>query len=295
MTPETILTMLRQVSEFKLFVFSGTVITPGTIATVLVILLVTLALSALTRRGIRRLFRRRKVEDEGTTAAINRLTHYAFLLVGTGIALQTAGFNLNALFAAGAVFAVGIGFAMKNIVENFVAGVILLVERSIKPGDVLEVDRAVVRVEKMGIRTTIVHTRDGEHLIVPNSVLAQSTVKNFTLKRAAYRVRAVVGVEYGSDMEQVRGTLERVARDLPWQLKGRAPLVLLLRFGDSSVDYEVSAWIADPWDARQALSRMHEAIWWAFKEQGVTIAFPQLDVHFDAPVEQGFGKLAAVG
>ena len=295
MTWNDVLTTLQRVADYKLMDIGGAALTPGNIAAALLIMLVTLLLSGLTRRGIQRVFRRRHVEDAGTAAAVNRLVHYVFLLVGVGVALQTAGFNLTALFAAGAVFAVGLGFAMKNIVENFVAGVILLVERSIKPGDVLEAQGVVVKVEAMGIRTTIVQSRDGDHLIVPNSVLAQSTVKNYTLKKAAYRVRATVGVVYGADMAQVRQTLERVAREIPDRMTDREPQVMMLQFGNNSVDFEVAVWFADPWLSRPALSRLNEAIWWALKEQGVTIAFPQVDVHFDPPVAEGLARLSAVG
>src|SRR4030095_8726722 len=103
-----------------------------------------------------------------------------FIVVGLTLALHLAGIKLGAVFAAGAVFAVGLGFAMQNIAQNFVSGVILLVERSIEPGDVIEVNTQVVRVHQMGIRATLVRTLDDEDMIVPNSILVQTTVKNYT-------------------------------------------------------------------------------------------------------------------
>ena len=273
----------------------GTLVTPMTLVTVLAILLATIGVSRMLRRGIERLALHRQIQDKGTVGAVSRLLHYVVLLIGFGIAFQTAGFNLTALFAAGAVFAVGLGFAMKNIVENFVAGVILLAEGTIKPGHVLELEGRVVKVMEMGIRTTIVQTRDGEHLIVPNSVLAQSSVVNFTLSRSDYRVRAAVGVVYKSDMAQVREILEAVANETHLDATSRRPQVLLLGFGDNSVNWEVAIWMNSPWDSRVVLSRLNEAIWFALKEQDIVIAFPQLDVHFDAPVEDGFRKLAVAG
>jgi small-conductance mechanosensitive channel len=284
-----------EILNTKLFTLGDTQVTLMTLVTAVFIVFLTLVISRLLRRGVERLARRRRIQDEGSVAAVSRLVHYLVLLVGIGVALDTAGVNLNALFAAGAVFAVGIGFAMKNIVENFVAGVILLIEGSIKPGNILEVEGRVVRVIQMGIRTTIVQTRDGEHLIVPNSVLGQSTVKNFTLARAVYRVRALVGVVYASDMALVRQILEGVAQNIHLDDTGRAPQVLLLGFGDNSVNWEVAVWMTDPWLSRQVLSRLNEAIWWALKERGIVIAFPQLDVHFDPPVAEGFARIAAVG
>jgi len=199
---------------------------------------------------------------------------------------------LSTLFAAGAVFAVGLGFAMQNVAQNFVSGVILMVERSIKPGDILMVEDQMVRVERMGIRSTIVRNRDEEELIVPNSILAQGSVKNYTLTDNLYLLKAEVGVVYGSDMKLVREVLERTARGIPWRVEKEEPRILLRQFGSSSVDFQVFIWVDQPWISRRLLSDANERIWWALKEAGVTIAFPQLDVHFDAPVEESFRLVA---
>ena len=280
--------------KYQLFVLGGTKVTLKTLLIVVVILIVTYLLSWGVRRAITGVFSRRGLEADGNVQAIARLTHYGVLLVGFGVALQTAGFNLNAFFAAGAVFAIGIGFALQNLMQNFVAGVILLLERAIKPGDVLEVEERIVRVVQMGIRATIVRTRDGDHMIVPNSLLVQSTVKNYTLKGSVFRVRAKVGVTYGSDMKLVKETLEAVMLGVEWRLPNRDPIILLTDFGDNSVNFDASVWVANPWDKPKLLSEINQAIWWALKEQGIVIAFPQLDVHFDPPVEQGLSQLAAV-
>lgn len=280
------------VLETKLFVLGGTQVTFKTILTVALILLVTYLLSRGIRRALVGVFRRRGLAEDGNVLAITRLVHYGVLLIGVGVALQTAGFNLNALFAAGAVFAIGIGFALQNVMQNFVSGVILLIERAIKPGDVLEVESKEVKVIRMGIRSTIVRTRDGDHMIVPNSVLVQSTVKNYTLKNSVYRIRAKVGVVYGSDMKVVIETLEEVMRSIDWRLPDHDPIVLLEEFGDNSVNFDASVWVRNPWDRPKLLSQLNQAIWWALKEKGIVIAFPQLDVHFDPPVEQGLSRLA---
>jgi len=285
---------LEQLVSVKLFTVGGTTVTPRTVVVALLILAVFALLSRLIQRAVQRAFRHRGVKAEGNVGAISRLIHYGVVLVGVGVALQTAGFDLTALFAAGAVFAVGIGFAMQNIAQNFVSGVILLAERAIKPNDVVEVGGRVVRVVKIGIRATIVRTRDGEHMIVPNSQLVQSTVKNYTLEDSIYRVRAKVGLVYGADIAVALETLEQVARAIEWRLAERDPIVLLTGFGDSSVDFDISVWIDDPWESARLLSQLNQAVWWALKEKGLTIAFPQLDVHFDPPVATGFEKLTAV-
>jgi potassium-dependent mechanosensitive channel len=202
------------------------------------------------------------------------------------LALQSAGIKLTAVFAAGAVFAVGFGFAMQNIAQNFVSGVILLIERTIKPGDVLEIGGSIVKVMKMSIRATIVRTLDDEDIIVPNSTLVQSNVKNYTLEDNLYRVKVVVGVAYESDLKLVREVLEKTTADVPWRDRAYPPRVLLVNFGASSVDYETSAWMHDPFNYRIASSDLREAIWWAFKRANITIAFPQVDVHFPQALAQ---------
>lgn len=282
--------------QVKLFEIGGTPISVATIVTVLGILTLTLVASHVLQRATVQAFRLKGARQEGTVRAVTRLVHYITLLIGFGVAIQTMGINLGALFAAGAIFAVGLGFAMQSIAQNFVSGVILLVERSIKPGDVVTVTDQIVKVTKMGIRATIVETRDGENLIVPNSVLIQSTVKNFTMGDEKFRVRIAVGVSYSSDMERVKAGLQEVAAALTakWDVKDEKPLVAMTAFGDSSVTFEIGVWMHNPWEHRIATGELHEAVWAKFKELGVVIAFPQLDLHVDERVVQALlGKTPA--
>ncbi len=260
-------------------------VTPVTLLTVVVIFLIANWISRLLQGAIRSamLLKLDRV-DQGTIAVIERLTHYLVVALGLGVGLQTAGVDLSALFAAGAVFAVGVGFAMQNIAQNFVSGVIVLVERVIRPGDVLELEGQVVRVEEMGIRSTVVRTLSDEFLIVPNSSLAQNTIKNFTLRDPSLRVRARVGVAYASDLRLVRQVLLAAADGVEGQEPGREPVLLLRDFGSSSVDFELSIWIDDPWRRDLRASDLRDAIWWALQDAAITISFPQIDVHFD-PVE----------
>jgi small-conductance mechanosensitive channel len=232
-------------------------------------------------------------EDVGAVHVTTRLLHYSIVVVGFSVALQTAGVDLRALFTAGAVFAVGIGFAMQNIAQNFVSGVILLVEHSIRPGDILEIEGKQVRVVEMGIRSTRVRSRDDEVLIVPNSTLVQTTVRSYTLLDTLCRVRVTVGVAYTSDMGAVREALEGAARALPIRSVTKDPMVLLADFAASSVDWEVSIWIDDPWNLRPSASKLREAIWSALTDRQIRIAYPQIDVHLDEPVVAALGPRAA--
>lgn len=279
--------------DVKLFDLGTTPITVGTVVVMLAVLLVTWLMSWVVRRAIRKAFKLRGLEDEGTVGVVTRLTHYLLLGAGLFAALRVAGIDLSALFAAGALFAVALGFAMQNMTANFVSGVILLSERAIKPGDVLQIEGKLVRVRDMGIRATIVRTLDDEDLIIPNTILVQSTVTNHTFRDNLMRLRVTVGVSYGSDMRQVRQVLAEAAEGIVWRYPDKGPVVLLTDFGNSSVDFEVSVWIEDPWRSRWGRSDLREAIWWALKDAGITIAFPQLDLHLDEPVVESIRRLRA--
>ncbi len=252
------------------------------ILTFLFFFAVTVGISRLLRRALTRSHVIKRVTDVGTVGVIERLVHYGVMAVGLTFALSAAGVNLNGLVTAGAAFAVGIGFALQGVALNFVSGLILLVERAIKPGDILHVQGDRVRVQRMGIRTTIVRSRNEEDLIIPNSILAQSTVRNFTFLDKRCRVACVIGVSYSSDVQEVFSVLLATAQAFSPRQKKPEPRVLLTGFGASSVDFEVSIWTKDAWNDRVAQSNLYSAIWDALKAAEIEIAFPQLDVHLDS-------------
>lgn len=283
---------VRTVVRTPLFEVADTEITLEKLIWSLLFLVFTLAVSWVARRAIARAFRARGITDEGTVGVPQRLLHYAILIVGITIILHNLGLDLSALFAAGAVFAIAIGFAFQNIMQNFVSGVLLLLERAIKPGDVLSVDGTMARVVHMGLRSTVVRTLDEEELIVPNSNLVQSTVQNYTMRDSLMRLRAPVGVTYSSDVDRVFEVLAEAAASVPGQVQGHRPVVQLTLFGSSSIDFEVSIWIDKPWNQRRLRSQLNHAMWRGLREAGIVIAFPQLDVHFD---EQVVEKLRPAG
>lgn len=277
-----LLSVISEIASKPLFSIAGTTVTLFSIALFFLLLLITITVSLLLQRGLRRALKNKFSKRAGTLEALMRLLHYFILIVGFSVALQFVGINLSALFAAGAVFAIAIGFAMQNVVQNFVAGVILLLERSIKPGDVLEVEGKIVKVVDMRIRTTIARTLVDEELILPNTVFSQSTVKNYTLKDNFYRLGVVVGVSYESDVDHVMRVMEETARKVSWRLPEPEPTVRFQEFGPSSIDFGVYVSIDDPWQQRVYMSDLRRKVWYALKAAGITIAYPQIDVHFDS-------------
>lgn len=270
---------IRSIFGIEIFHIGETPVTLASIATIAVILLLTYWISRGIQRVLTRAMLRGGLSEQGTVTTVTKLMHYFVLFLGLTVALQTVGVSLTSIFAAGAFVAVGVGFALQNILQNFVGGVILLAERSITEHDVLLVDGEMILVERIGARSTIARNRDDQQRIIPNSSLVQSTVVNYTLSDTTYRIRARVGVAYASDMEKVEAALHRAALQVIDRDPTREPVTLLLEFGDSSVVWEVSIWATDPWVARITLSDMNKAIWRVLKEEGITIAFPQLDVH----------------
>jgi small-conductance mechanosensitive channel len=291
-----ILQSIQRVVATELFMIGNTPISVSTLISVVLVMIATVWVSRAVRKLMEGAMSRRGGRP-GVIGAATGLVHYTIIVCGIGVSLGTAGIDVTALFAAGAIFAVGLGFAMQNIAQSFVAGVVLHTERTIRPGDVLEVQGKIVRVLDIGIRAAVAQTRDGEDIIIPNSTLIQETVKNYTLKAATVRIRVPVGVVYGSDMALVKTTLSEVAESAgsKWAVPDSAPLIVMTGFGNHSVNWEVGIWMDDPWEWRPAISALHEAIWWAFKEKGIVIAFPQLDVHLDAPVMESLEKLSSRG
>jgi len=237
--------------------------------------------SRMLRQGIDRRLRQDSHNDEATICTYKNIARVIVMIPGFLISLHVFGINLSSLFTTSGLFAVALAFAMKDTAENYVSGMLLRVERIIKPGDVLETGGAMVRVKSIGFRATIVRTKDEKDLIIPNSQLAQDRIVNYTYKDTDCRFETTVGVAYASDLKKVREVLESVCYQLDWASPQHKPSVILFGFGDSAVNYKIRVWIENPWDAggRQAL--LNEAIWWGLKEAGIVMAYPQLDVHVD--------------
>jgi small-conductance mechanosensitive channel len=222
----------------------------------------------------------RRRMDEGARLSIVRLMHYALVLVGFLIALSALGFELKNVTIIGGALGVGIGFGMQAIVSNFVSGLILLFERPIKVGDVIQLsDGQQGRVLNLGLRATTVQTFDRAEIVVPNADLIANQVTNWTLGDRGMRLSIPVGVAYGSDVETVMRELLAAAMENDRVLKDPRPVVLFLNFGDSSLDFQLRVWIADFGDRRIIQSDLIRDIDRRFRAEGIEIPFPQRDLH----------------
>ena len=215
-----------------------------------------------------------------------RVSRFVFWALGILVALHVVGVNLSAFFTTGGLLAVALGLSLKSILENYVGGLIIKSDDSIKHGDVLDIDGQMVLVKSIGIRATVVRTKDDSDILIPNSLLVQGKIGNYTRRDSLCRLWTSVGVSYSSDLKQVREVLEEVCRNFGGLSAQRAPVVLLTDFGNSSVNYQVTVWIEEPWNSRVIKSKLNETVWWALKAAGIEIAFPQLGVHLDKSADE---------
>jgi len=218
--------------------------------------------------------------DHGAAASLQRIGIYCLWLLYGLFSLNLLGISLNnfALIAGG--LSVGIGFGMQAIISNFVSGLILLFDRSIQPGDVIEVGGVWAKVMSVNIRNTEVQTFDNAKIFVPNSTLISNQVTNWTHRNDVnIRRDVLVGVAYGSDVQLVKKLMLEAATEHPAVLATPEAWVIFNNFGPSSLDFIVRFWVRHVDLALSTSSEIREAIDLKFREHGVEIPFPQMDVH----------------
>ncbi|MFH1912918.1 MAG: mechanosensitive ion channel domain-containing protein [Pseudomonadota bacterium] len=194
-------------------------------------------------------------------------------------ALSSVGIDLTSLAIFSSALGVGIGFGLKTIISNYVAGVLLLLDHSIKPGDTVEVGGVFGVVRGMHSRYTTILTRDGKEFLVPNEQLISDAVVNWTHSDTNVRIKIPVGVSYEADVEMALALLEQAAQAVPRVLRDPAPAARLMGFGDSAVDLELRIWIVD---AEKGVANVRSdillTVWKLFHKHGVEFPFPQRDV-----------------
>jgi small-conductance mechanosensitive channel len=260
--------------------------TPVTTYGLLRVLLV-LGIALLASRVIRHLLSRYGARRIGASSAglytVSRLLHYVLIAAGLLVGLSSIGLDFSqfALFAG--ALSIGIGFGLQSIVSNFMSGLIILFEQSLKVGDVVELDsgvRGVVR--EIRVRSTLISTNDGVDIVVPNAEFISGKVINFTLREPYHRIHVPFGVAYESDKEQVRNVVIEAANAIPFthQDASRHTDVWLVRFGDNSLDFELVVWI-NPSAVTRPGAVMATYLWeikTALDKAGIQIPFPQRDV-----------------
>ena len=258
----------------------------------LFVVVIVLVAGFVLSKFIERLIRRRLAQTAmGPAAALmlQRMVYYGLLTAVIMTALSLLHIPLGAFaFISGAV-AIGVGFGAQNIVNNFISGWILLVERPVRVDDFVEIDNYQGVVESIGNRSTRIRRTDGVHLLIPNSQMLERVVVNWTLIDDRIRTTVKVGVAYGSPLRLVAELIDQAVREQPDVISEPAPRVVLDDFGDSAVIFDAYFWceVGGERELRQIRSNIRFRIDELFHENGIVIAFPQLDVHVNsvAPLE----------
>jgi small-conductance mechanosensitive channel len=273
----------RDVEKFMeqpLFHVGALAITPWFVVKALVYLLIIGVIARATRRFLLREVLPRTSMGSGQQDVLARWVQYFVFSVGLIVGLQTSGLDLSSLLVVGGALGVGIGFGLQNVANNFISGLILLIEQPIRVGQIVEIGGLLGPVVRIGARSTWVHTGTNAVIIVPNSEFVSNRVTNWGAGEPRVLVKVKIGVGYGSDPEKVRDILLEVARAHPQSLADPAPAVLFQEFGDSSLNFELFAWF--PGTVMQAggfRSALNFAIFQAMKENEIEIPFPQRDIH----------------
>jgi small-conductance mechanosensitive channel len=215
---------------------------------------------------------------------LSKIVHITLIVLVALIALNSVGINLTALAVFSGAIGVGIGFGLQKVVGNFISGMILLSDKSIKPGDVVELGDVYGWVKQMGGRCVSIVTRDEKEYLIPNEDLITQQVVNWSYSNRRIRLKAPVGISYKADPYRAIALIAEAVNGMPRILSDPAPKCLLKGFGDNSVDLELRFWIEDPQNGVSNItSEVLLRVWDVLQENNIEIPFPQRDVHLDLP------------
>ena len=234
-------------------------------------------------RAVRRLLRdelpHHAALPRGVGNSIASLSYYGVLLFGFLVALSAAGFKVSQLALVFGALGVGIGFGLQGVVNNFVCGLVLMVERPIQPGDLVDAAGTSGTVREIGLRATILRTFDGADVVVPNGLLLSGNLTNWTLFDRSRRIEIAVNVAYGSDPAQVLAVLGAAARETPGVSGHPAPVVLMTGYADSALNFVVRVWTQDVGGWTTLRGELLARVLAALDRAGIDIPYPQMDVH----------------
>ncbi|HVN83537.1 MAG TPA: mechanosensitive ion channel domain-containing protein [Candidatus Binatia bacterium] len=260
------------------FTVGAATISVGGVVSVVLTVWVSLLVARLVRVVLAEDILPRLSLPRGVPAAISAGANYLVLLFGFAVALSAAGIDPGRVALVAGALSVGIGFGLQTVVNNFVSGLILLLERPIQLGDTIEIGPITGQVRHIGIRSSTIATFDGAEVIVPNATLISERVVNWTLSNFQRRIELTVGVAYGTDPRRVIEILERMAGDVADVLKQPAPQAVFVGFGASSLDFALRVWTTRQDILGLIRSRLGLAVHDALHAAGIEIPFPQREV-----------------
>lgn len=256
----------------------------GKILSALILFVLGIFLSRVLSRSVFKWLKNRFQLGIGASLSIQRLFFYFLVVLFSLAALRLVQVPLTVFAFLGGALALGVGFGSQNVVNNFISGLIMLIERPIKTGDYVDIEGILGVVEYIGMRSTRVKTPDNIHLVIPNSAFLEKNVINWTLSDQVIRAKVTVGVAYGSPTSKVRDLILEVIQAQDQILNHPEPVVFFEDFGDSALIFEAYFWVKiyRLMDRKRIESDLRYQIDEAFRKNDVVIAFPQRDVHLNA-------------
>jgi len=268
---------MKKIIDYTLFRDGDFDIKISGIIKLIVFIIVVLLLLKIIRKAI---YKVDKI-DLAKKYSIYRLVRYLIILVSIIAGLQLFGFNLSVLVAGSAALLVGIGLGLQNLFSDFISGILLLIDSSVKVHDVIELNGMVCTVKEINLRTTTVLTRDDKYIILPNSDLTKNQLINWTHNNHASRFEVTVGVDYSSDVTQVMKILKEAVDNQASVLKEPSPFIRFTDFGDSSLNFSIIFWSEELFRVENIKSELRIKIFELFKNNNITIPFPQRVVHIN--------------
>lgn len=269
---------LREFLELELIHIGNYILTIGDVFTVVFTFAVTFLVTWLAKKA---LFRKKVLTkyERGNLYSLYQIVKYIIWIIAILICLEVIGVKINALLAGSAALLVGIGLGLQNTFNDFVSGIILLFEGTVKVGDILDIDGDVVKIEQIGLRTSTAVDRFDVHIIIPNSIITSNKMINWSHQTKKTRFSIKVGVAYGSDVDLVMDLLHQSALEHPKVMKTADILVRFEDFGNSSLDFQLLFFSRDTFGVESIKSDIRKTINKKFIENNITIPFPQMDVH----------------
>lgn len=251
---------------------------------IILVILGVFIVGRLSSMGVRRIFRRLTRLDATEQLLGEKIVGIVVWVVAILVGVDILAIDLTALTVFSGAFGLAVGFGLQKTFGNLIAGIILLMDRSIKPGDVIAVNdgisNTVGQVKKIGMRAVSVTTRDKKEYLIPNENLMVNQVENWSYSSRDVRVKVPVNVAYDTDIDAAEQVLLQAARETNRVLTDPKPSVWLHEFGESAIRFEIQIWIEDPEEGiGNVKSDVLKRVWHLFREKGIAIPYPQRDIH----------------
>jgi small-conductance mechanosensitive channel len=266
---------MKEILDYQIFQIGNYSLHVHNLLGIVILVVVTKIILNLFSRGITK---NQKI-DEGAKYSIKQLIRYTLIVISILMGITVIGFDLSVLFVGSAALLVGIGFGLQHLFHDFISGIIILFDGTIKVNDVIEVDGIVCRVKEIKIRTTTVMTREDKCIILPNSVITTGNVVNWTYSHLTSRFEIQVNLAYTEDIPAIMKRFKEVTLEHKAVSRSPEPSIRITKFGESSVEITIMFWCSEVFRVENIKSEIRVAIFKALVDMKINFPYPQLVIH----------------